>query len=140
MPFAAANGTGTVPAARSASRLTRRRPGGRAVLLVGRLETRMACWPSGTTGARPVGRRACRPADTTARWSDGGERLPFIPRHALAGPMTEVMRFAGIAARVPLGAAPEAVTRLAAAAWLARMVAIRAGGQNGWIKMLPVGE
>src|SRR4051812_10172558 len=44
-----------------------------------------------------------------------GEAPAFVPLRVVAEPMAEVVLRSGIVVRVPLGAAPEAVTRLVAA-------------------------
>jgi hypothetical protein len=43
------------------------------------------------------------------------EASAFVPLRVVAGPMAEVVLRSGVVVRVPLGAAPEAVTRLVAA-------------------------
>jgi hypothetical protein len=47
--------------------------------------------------------------------SPRGEAPAFVPLRVITEPMAEVVLRSGIVVRVPLGAAPEAVTRLVAA-------------------------
>jgi hypothetical protein len=47
--------------------------------------------------------------------SPRGEAPAFVPLRVVAEPMAEVVLISGIVVRVPLSAAPEAVTRLVAA-------------------------
>jgi hypothetical protein len=46
---------------------------------------------------------------------DGPRPPAFVPMHVVAEPMAEVVLRSGIIVRLPLGAAPEAVTQLVAA-------------------------
>src|SRR3954454_2728488 len=53
--------------------------------------------------------------DAPPSGSPRGEASAFVPLRIVAEPMAEVVLRSGIVVRVPLGAAPEAVTRLVAA-------------------------
>ena len=55
------------------------------------------------------------PSDSSCGKSPSSPPSAFVPLRIVAEPMAEVVLLSGIVVRLPLGAAPEAITRLIAA-------------------------
>ena len=58
---------------------------------------------------------ALDPSDSSRGKSPSSPPSAFVPLRVVAEPMAEVVLLSGIVVRVPLGAVPEAITRLVAA-------------------------